>query len=142
MAATATARWEGSLDEGSGTMSTATGLEGPYTKASRFADGDGTNPEELIGAAHAGCFSMFLAALLSSAGTPPTSIETTAKVSIDASGDGPPRISRIKLTTVGVVDGVSEEDFQKTADQAKQDCPVSAALATVPDVTLDASLKP
>ena len=140
MAATATARWEGSLDDGRGTMSTATGLEGPFTKASRFAEGDGTNPEELVGAAHAGCFSMFLSALLSKAGTPPTSIETTAKVSLDMSGDAP-RIGRIALTTVGQVDGVSEEDFRATAEEAKTNCPVSAALASVPEITLDASLK-
>ena len=140
MAATATARWEGTLDEGKGTMSTATGLEGPFTKASRFAEGDGTNPEELVGAAHAGCFSMFLSALLSKAGTPPTSIETTAKVSLDMSGDAP-RIGRIALTTVGQVDGVSEEDFRATAEEAKRNCPVSAALASVPEITLDASLK-
>lgn len=140
MAATATARWEGSLDDGKGTMSTATGLEGPYTKASRFADGDGTNPEELVGAAHAGCFSMFLSALLSKAGTPPNSIETTAKVSLDMSGDAP-RIGRIALTTEGDVPGVSAEDFQKTAEEAKANCPISAALAAVPEITLEASLK-
>ena len=140
MAATATARWEGNLDDGKGTMSTATGLEGPYTKASRFADGDGTNPEELIGAAHAGCFSMFLSALLSKAGTPPSSIETTAKVSLDMSGDAP-RIGKIALTTVGEVDGVSEEDFRAAAEKAKENCPVSAALASVPEITLEASLK-
>lgn len=140
MAATASARWEGNLDDGSGTMSTATGLEGPYTKASRFADGDGTNPEELIGAAHAGCFSMFLSGVLSKAGTPPTSIETTAKVSLDMSGPAP-RIGKIALTTVGDVPGVSEEDFQKAAEESKENCPVSAALASVPEVTLDASLK-
>ena len=140
MAATATARWEGSLDDGKGTMSTATGLEGPYTKASRFADGDGTNPEELVGAAHAGCFSMFLSALLSKAGTPPNSIETTAKVSLDMSGDAP-RIGRIALTTEGDVPGVSAEDFQKTAEEAKANCPISAAPAAVPEITLEASLK-
>ena len=140
MAATATARWEGSLDDGKGTMSTATGLEGPYTKASRFADGDGTNPEELVGAAHAGCFSMFLSALLSKAGTPPNSIETTAKVSLDMSGDAP-RIGRIALTTEGDVPGVSAEDFQRTAEEAKANCPISAALAAVPEITLEATLK-
>ena len=140
MAATATARWEGSLDDGKGTMSTATGLEGPYTKASRFADGDGTNPEELVGAAHAGCFSMFLSALLSKAGTPPNSIETTARVSLDMSGDAP-RIGRIALTTEGDVPGVSAEDFQRTAEEAKANCPISAALAAVPEITLEATLK-
>ena len=140
MAATATARWEGNLDEGTGTMSTPNGLEGPYTKASRFADGDGTNPEELIGAAHAGCFSMFLAGVLSKAGTPPTSIETTAKVSLDMSGPAP-RIGKIALTTVAEVDGVSDEDFQAAAQESKENCPISAALASVPEITLDASLK-
>lgn len=140
MAATATARWDGNLDEGSGTMRTGTGLEGPYTKASRFADGDGTNPEELIGAAHAGCFSMFLSGVLSKAGTPPTSIETTARVSLDMSGPAP-RIGRIDLTTVAEVPGVSDEDFQKAAQESKENCPISAALASVPEITLDASLK-
>jgi osmotically inducible protein OsmC len=139
MAATATARWEGSLDEGSGTMQTGTGLQAAYTKASRFADGDASNPEELIGAAHAGCFSMFLAALLSKAGTPPTSIETTARVSLDMSGPAP-RIGRIDLRTQGVVPGVDEATFQSTAEEAKANCPVSAALASVPTITLEATL--
>lgn len=134
MAATATARWEGSLDEGSGTMSTATGLEGRFTKASRFADGDGTNPEELIGAAHAGCFSMFLSSLLSKNGTPPTSVETTAKVSI-ALGEGGPTIDRIALSTVVDVD-LSAEEITTFAEQAKANCPVSKALAAVETVTL------
>ncbi len=139
MAAKASARWEGSLVDGRGTMRTETGLEAPYTRDSRFADGDESNPEELIGAAHAGCFSMFLAALLSKAGTPPTSIETTARVSLDMSGPAP-RIGRIDLKTVGVVDGISEDDFRATAEQAKADCPISAALAAVPVVNLDVSL--
>jgi osmotically inducible protein OsmC len=137
MAATATARWEGSLDEGSGTMSTATGLEGPFTKASRFADGTGTNPEELIGAAHAGCFSQFLAALLSNNGTPPDSIETTAKVSI-MSGDDGPTINRIALSTVVDVD-LPADEINDFADKAKVGCPVSKALAGVGDITLDVS---
>ena len=140
MVATATARWEGSLDDGSGTMTTGTGLEAGFTKASRFADGAQSNPEELVGAAHAGCFSMFLSALLSKAGTPPTSIETTAKVSLDMSGPAP-RIGKIALTTVGDVDGISAEDFQAKAEEAKENCPISAALAAVPEVTLKASLK-
>lgn len=140
MAATATARWDGSLEEGSGTMTTGTGLEAPFTRASRFADAEGSNPEELIGAAHAGCFSQFLSGLLSKAGTPPTSIETTARVSLDMSGDAP-RIGRIDLTTVGEVPGISEDDFRDKAETAKVQCPVSAALAAVPQVNLDASLK-
>jgi osmotically inducible protein OsmC len=134
MAATATARWEGSIDEGSGTMATATGLEGTFTKASRFADGDGTNPEELIGAAHAGCFSQYLALLLSQNGTPPTSIETTAKVSIVAGDDGP-TITRIDLSTAVDVD-LAAEEIEGFAANAKQNCPVSKALAGVETVTL------
>src|SRR3546814_3718541 len=103
MAATATARWEGTIDDGSGTMSTATGLEGSFTKASRFADGKGTNPEELLGAAHAGCFSQYLALLLTTNEPPPTCIQTPAQVSIRVGDDGPP-LNRIALSTVVDVD--------------------------------------
>lgn len=139
MAATATARWNGSLDDGNGTMTTGTGLEAAYTKASRFADGQESNPEELVGAAHAGCFSMFLSALLSKDGNAPTSIETSAKVSLDMSGDAP-RISRIALDCVGQVDGISEDEFRAKAEEAKTNCPVSAALAGVGEITLQARL--
>lgn len=134
MVSTATARWEGSLDDGSGTMSTATGLEGRFTKASRFADGEGTNPEELIGAAHAGCFSMFLSSLLSKNGTPPTSVETTAKVSIQV-GDSGPTISKISLSTVVDAD-LSADEINRLAEEAKANCPVSKALAAVEEITL------
>lgn len=134
MVATATARWEGTIEEGSGTMATATGLQGSFTRASRFADGEGTNPEELIGAAHAGCFSQFLALLLTKNGTPPTAIETTAKVSIVVGDDGP-TINRIGLSTVVDAD-LSAEEITDFANQAKTGCPVSKALAGVPDVTL------
>lgn len=139
MAATATARWEGSLDEGKGTMTTGTGLEAAFTKGSRFADAEGSNPEELVGAAHAGCFSMFLSALLSKAGNPPNTIETTAKVSLDMSGPAP-RIGKIALTTVGDVPGITEEQFKAQAEEAKANCPISAALASVPTITLEARL--
>jgi osmotically inducible protein OsmC len=115
-------------------MSTATGLHGDFTKASRFADGAGTNPEELIGAAHAGCFSQFLALLLTQEGTPPTSIETTAKVSIVVGDDGP-TINRIVLTSRVDAD-VPDEKIQELGAQAKQRCPVSKALAGVADVSL------
>lgn len=134
MVATATARWNGSLDDGSGTMSTGTGLEAPFTKGSRFADAEGSNPEELIGAAHAGCFSMFLSALLSKNGTPPNSVETTAKVSI-ATGDDGPTINRIDLSTVVDVD-LSEDEINDFANQAKAACPVSKALASVETINL------
>lgn len=134
MAATAHARWTGSLDDGSGTMSTATGLEAAFTKASRFADGEGSNPEELIGAAHAGCFSQFLAALLSNNDTPPRSIETTAKVSI-VTGDDGPTIDRIVLSTTVDVD-LPDGEISEFADKAKVACPVSKALAGVGEISL------
>ena len=137
MAATASAHWEGTIDDGSGTMATATGLEGTFTKASRFADGRGTNPEELIGAAHAGCFSQFLALLLTKNETPPRSIDTTAKVSIVVGDDGP-TINRIALSTVVDVD-LTVEEITTFATQAKTACPVSKALAGVEDVRLDVS---
>lgn len=118
-------------------MSTATGLEGRFTKASRFADGAGTNPEELLGAALAGCFSQFLASLLSNNGTPPNSIETTAKVSIIVGDDGP-TINRIALSTTVDVD-LPAAEIESFASNAKQACPVSRALAGVETVTLDTS---
>jgi len=120
--------WSGSLEEGKGTMRLGSGAyEGEFTKASRFEDGPGTNPEELIGAAHAGCFSMFLAAILSEAGHVPTSIATTAKVHLGAG----PRIRLIELSTVGAVPGIDEATFVEFAEKAKTGCPVSMALASV-----------
>lgn len=118
-------------------MSTASGIEGTFSKASRFADGAGTNPEELIGAAHAGCFSQFLALLLSHDGTPPTSIETTAKVSIEVGDDGP-TITGIRLTSVVDAD-VSADKIAELGANAKENCPVSKALSGVADVKLDIS---
>jgi osmotically inducible protein OsmC len=137
MAATGTAQWHGSIDEGTGTMATGSGIEGTFTKASRFADGTGTNPEELIGAAHAGCFSQFLALLLSEDGTPPTSIETTAKVSI-AVTDAGPTITSIGLTSVVDAD-VPAERIEALGADAKAKCPVSKALSGVADITLKIS---
>ncbi len=137
MAATATATWNGSIDDGSGSMATATGLSGPFSKASRFADGDGTNPEELLGAAHAGCFSQFLALLLSGEGTPPKSIETTAKVSIVVGDDGP-TITRIDLTSTVDAD-VPADRITELGANAKANCPVSKALSGVGEVTLSIS---
>ncbi len=134
MPATASARWEGTIDDGSGTVATGSGLEGAFTKASRFADGKGTNPEELIGAAHAGCFSQYLALLLTKNGTPPNSIETSAKVSIVVGDDGP-TINRIALATVVDVD-LPAERIDELAAEAKVGCPVSKALAGGPDISL------
>jgi lipoyl-dependent peroxiredoxin len=132
-----TAEWRGSLKEGAGAMKLASGLyEGPYTYSSRFEEGAGTNPEELIGAAHAGCFSMFLAALLGEKGYVPDRITTSASVHL---GSGP-RIKKIDLDTEAVVPGITEDEFQLLAAQAKEGCPVSQALAAVPEITLNARL--
>ncbi len=132
-----TAVWNGSLTEGKGSMRLASGAyEGEFTRASRFEEAKGTNPEELIGAAHAGCFSMFLSALLSKAEHIPVSIATSAKVHLGAG----PKITLIELSTVGDVPGIDEKTFVEFAEQAKKGCPVSQALAAV-EITLSAKLK-
>lgn len=132
-----TAEWKGTLKEGAGTMRLASGLyEGPYTYSSRFEEGAGTNPEELIGAAHAGCFSMFLAALLTEKGHPPASIKTSAAVRLGAG----PAIEKITLETEAVVPGLGEAEFMEAAEAAKANCPVSKALAAVPEIVLHATL--
>jgi lipoyl-dependent peroxiredoxin len=124
----ANAVWNGTLKEGKGTMTLPKGgYEGPFTFASRFENGAGTNPEELIGAAHAGCFSMFLSGLLTTANHPPKSVQTTAKVHM---GEGP-AITLIELETIGDVPGLSAEEFQDFATKAKEGCPVSKALSAV-----------
>jgi osmotically inducible protein OsmC len=110
-------------------------FEGAFSHASRFADGTGTNPEELIGAAHAGCFSMFLSALLTKAGFVPTQIRTSAKVHL---GDGP-TITLIELTTEAEVPNIDESTFQENVAAAKQNCPISKALASV-ELHVDAKL--
>jgi len=133
---TSSAVWEGTLKEGKGVMKLESGaFEGPYTWASRFADGSGTNPEELIGAAHAGCFSMFFAALLTKNDTPPVRIETSAAVHL---GEGP-TITNIDLVCQAEVPNVSEEKFQELAREAKAKCPVSKVLAAA-EISLQASL--
>jgi osmotically inducible protein OsmC len=125
----AEARWEGTLREGSGTLKLGSGVyEGPYTYASRFEEEPGTNPEELIGAAHAGCYSMFLSALLSKAGLTPTSIQTTAKVHLGAG----PAVTKIELTCEASVPGLDATAFQEHAQAAKANCPISKALSAVP----------
>lgn len=136
--AKASAEWNGTLKEGSGKMALGSGaFNGNYTWASRFADAKGTNPEELIGAAHAGCYSMFLSALLTKNGTPPDHIHTDAVVTL---GDGP-TITSIELTCVAGVKGIDAAKFAEIADAAKKNCPVSKALAAVQEVKLNASLK-
>jgi osmotically inducible protein OsmC len=138
-ARTATARWEGGLQGGKGSMRLGSGaFEGQYSFSSRFEEGTGTNPEELIAAAHAGCFSMALSAGLERAGFTATSVETSAKVHLER-GDSGFRISRIDLTTNATVPGIDDAAFQEQAQTAKANCPVSQALAAV-DIRLDATL--
>jgi osmotically inducible protein OsmC len=137
---TANARWDGSLQEGQGTMRMASGAyEGPYSFQSRFEEGDGTNPEELIAAAHAGCFSMALSADLGRAGHEAESVETTATVHLDKLDEGF-GITRIELDTRARVPGVDEGEFQRIAEGAKEGCPVSQALAAVGSIELKAEL--
>ncbi len=136
----AEARWEGSLQEGHGVMNMASGAyEGPYSFESRFEEGEGTNPEELIAAAHAGCFSMALSGDLGRAGHEPESVETTATVHLDK-GDGGFTITRIHLDTRARVPGIDAEELQRVAEGAKQNCPVSRALAAVATIELNAEL--
>jgi lipoyl-dependent peroxiredoxin len=137
---TAEARWDGSLQEGNGTMRMASGAyEGPYSFQSRFEEGDGTNPEELIAAAHAGCFSMALSLVLGQAGHELESVETTATVHIDKAGEGF-AITRIELDSRARVPGASNEAFQQAAEAAKEGCTVSRALAGVDSIELRAEL--
>jgi lipoyl-dependent peroxiredoxin len=137
---TADARWEGSLQEGHGVMKVASGAyEGPYSFQSRFEEGDGTNPEELIAGAHAGCFSMQVAADLSRAGYEPESVETTATVHLDKV-EGGFGITRIDLDTRARVGGIDAEELQRVADGSKRNCPVSRALAAVETIELNAEL--
>ncbi len=133
---TSSAQWNGTLKDGAGTMTLGSGAySGPYTFASRFESGPGTNPEELIGAAHAGCYSMFLSALLTKAGFKPTSIRTTATVHV---GEGP-TINLIELVAEAQVPGLTAAQFAEHAEAATKGCPVSKALAG-PEIRLDAKL--
>jgi lipoyl-dependent peroxiredoxin len=137
---TASAVWNGSLEEGHGTMRMVSGAyEGPYSFQSRFQEGDGTNPEELIAAAHAGCFSMALSADLGRAGYQADTVEATATVHLDME-PGPPTIARVVLDTRASVPGIEEAEFQKWVQAAKRNCPVSRALAAVPSVEVNAEL--
>lgn len=136
----AEAEWNGNFREGAGRMRLGSGaFEGSYSFPSRFQEGQGTNPEELIGAAHAGCFSMALAAGLSKAGHAPTRIHTTAQVHIEKVGEGF-EITRIDLETEAEVPGIDDAAFQKEAEAAKANCPVSKALAG-PRIGLKAVLR-
>lgn len=138
---TATAEWKGDLPTGTGSFSGASGeLDGAYSFQSRFEEGGGTNPEELVGAAHASCFSMSLAHILSEGGNTPDSIRTEAKVQVLKVGEGF-AITKIELATVGRVPGVDAAGFQHAAEAAKANCPLSKALAAVPEINLSATLE-
>jgi osmotically inducible protein OsmC len=137
---TASAHWQGNLTEGSGTVKTGKGgIQGNYSFKSRFEEGEGTNPEELIGAAHAGCFSMALSAELANAGFTDTSVETTAKVHLDK-GDAGFSVTRIDLETTGTVPGADQAAFQKLAESAKANCPISRLLSPGAEISLSAKL--
>ena len=134
------AEWRGNLKDGSGTVSVASGLfSGRYSFATRFEDEPGTNPEELIGAAHAACYSMALSGILSEAGHAPESVKTTAKVHLRRLDAGP-TIAQIDLVTEGRVPGIGQEEFAAYAAKAKAGCPVSRALGAVGEITVDAKL--
>jgi osmotically inducible protein OsmC len=135
----ASAEWRGNLMQGAGTVRVASGtFEAPYDFRSRFESGDGTNPEELIGAAHAGCFSMALANILAKAGSAPEYVRTNATVHLEKQGDGF-AIARIELETEARVPGLDDGAFRGHAETAKQNCPVSKALSAVP-ISLTARL--
>jgi lipoyl-dependent peroxiredoxin len=132
----ASAVWNGTLKEGKGSMKLGSGaFEGAFSFASRFEEGPGTNPEELVGAAQAGCFSMYLASVLTNAGYPPKQIRTSAKVHL---GDGP-RITLIELDTEAEVPNVDEKTFLESVDKSKKNCPISLAL-TGPELHVAARL--
>ncbi len=139
MPAKGTAEWKGDVPTGTGTFTAGDSISGGYTFKSRFEDGPGSNPEQLIAAAHASCFSMALSNILAQAGHPPDSVRTDAEVTLRLV-DGVPTITKIALVTVGRVPGVDEAAFTEHALAAKAGCPVSRALAGVPEITLDASL--
>lgn len=135
----ANAEWKGGLEGGEGKTALGSGaFEGAYSFKSRFEDGDGTNPEELLGAAHAGCYSMALSGALEGAGFSPESVKTEAHVSLVKEGEGF-AINKIKLVTNAKVPEISQEDFDKHAKGAKENCPISKALSAT-EIELDANL--
>jgi osmotically inducible protein OsmC len=138
---TGTAEWKGSLEDGSGTIGSGSGtIAGDYSAESRFAEGGGTNPEELLGAAHASCFSMFLGLVLGEQGHPAESIRTEARVHILKQGEGY-AVTRIDLVTTGRVPGIDDGTFQAAAQNAKENCPISHALGAVPEINVEATLE-
>ena len=135
------AEWHGDLQSGSGTVTVGNGVfEGAYSYESRFGEGEeGTNPEQLIAAAHAACFTMALSNILSGAGHAPESVRTSARVQL-RNVDGAPTLTRVDLDTEGRVAGIDQQQFEEYAEQAKAGCPVSRALAGIPEMELSAKL--
>ena len=134
------AEWRGDLPSGSGTVTVASGLfDGAYSFKSRFEEGAGTNPEELIAAAHASCYAMALSNILAEHGHAPESVNATAKVQL-RNVDGAPTIAQIELDVEGRVPDLDEAHFLEHAQEAKEGCPVSRALAAVPEIELNAKL--
>jgi osmotically inducible protein OsmC len=134
------AEWHGDVESGSGTVTVGERVfEGPYSYDSRFGEGAGTNPEQLIAAAHAGCFTMALSSVLSNAQHVPELLRTRARVHL-RNIDGAPTLARIDLETEGRVQGVDPDEFQRYAEDAKAACPVSRALAGIPEIVLTAKL--
>jgi osmotically inducible protein OsmC len=139
MPAKGTAEWKGDLPTGTGTFTAGDSISGGYTFKSRFEDGPGSNPEQLIAAAHAACFSMSLSNILAKADAPPDSVHTEATVTLRMV-DGAPTITAIALVTSGRVPGIDEATFAEHALAAKSECVVSRALAGVPEITIEATL--
>jgi osmotically inducible protein OsmC len=136
------AQWRGDLETGSGSVTVGDGIfEGAYSFQSRFGEGEaeGTNPEQLIAAAEAACFSMALSSMLSSAGHTPDSVRTTARVEV-RNIEGAPTLTRIDLDTVASVPGIEDAEFQRHAQEAKAQCPISRALAGIDEIALRATL--
>ena len=134
------AEWQGSLEEGSGQITVGNGVHtGPYSAKSRFGDEDGTNPEELLAAAEAGCFTMALSLILGQNGNPPERLHTDARCQL-RNIDGTPTITQMQIKTEGKVPGIDQEGFEKAAEAAKKNCVVSRALAGIEEFTLEAKL--
>jgi osmotically inducible protein OsmC len=134
------AEWSGDLPSGSGTVTVGeSAWTGNYSFKSRFEDGEGTNPEELLAASHAGCFTMALSLILGNDGHEPEELKTTARAEL-RNVDGQPTITKMILQVEGKVDGIDEDDFKEAADKAKAGCVISRALGGVDEITLEAKL--
>jgi osmotically inducible protein OsmC len=134
------AEWRGDIKQGSGTLTVGNDVfQGPYTYGTRFGEDPGTNPEQLIAAAQAACFTMALAASLSAAGHAPQLLRTSARVDLRNIA-GAPTLARLSIDTEGTVPGVNEQQFQNYAEEAKKTCPVARALAGIPEIVLTAKL--